>query len=193
VSSQPRQCQRQALVLGVGNVLFEDEGLGVRALERLHARYLLPATVHTLEGGVLSLDLLPYLDLDTPLLIMDAVQTGMPPGHIVRLEGEAIARALGPRLSLHQVGLKELLAVAQLQGTLPPQVVLWGVEPARLGWGTDLSPAVSKALDALVDHVAAELRAWGHDLASGAPEGPAACRRAGPLEPLPPPRAVAAR
>jgi len=177
----------------VGNVLFQDEGLGVRALERLHARYLVPATVHTLEGGVLGLDLLPYLGHDTPLLIMDAVQTGAPPGRIVRLEGEAISRALGLRLSLHQVGLEELLAVARLQGTLPAQVVLWGVEPSRLGWGTDLSPAVSNALDALVDHVAAELRAWGHDLAPGAPEGEEACRRANTWGPLPPPCAEEAR
>jgi len=148
------------LVLGLGNILLQDEGLGVRALEQLVTQHRLPADIQALDGGTLGLDLLPYLEQATDLLILDAVQTGQPPGALVRLEGDAIPSALSLKLSVHQVGLQELLALGNLQGTLPRRIVLWGMEPASLEWGLDLSPAVAARLDDLVGAVAQELDGW---------------------------------
>ncbi len=149
------------LILGLGNILLQDEGLGVRALERLTAKYRLPQEVRAIDGGVMGLDLLPYLEGVTDLLLLDAVQTGQPPGTLVCLEGEEIPAALAVKMSMHQVGLQELLALSQLQGTLPRRVVLWGMEPASLDPGLDLSPAVAAQLDNLVQAVVQELREWG--------------------------------
>jgi len=157
--------ERRILVLGLGNILLQDEGLGVRAAELLAARYRLPPDVQVMDGGVMGLDLLPHLEGVSHLLITDAVQTGWPPGSLVRLEGEAIPAALSLKMSMHQVGLQELLALAGFQGTLPEQVVLWGLEPASLEWGLELSPPVAAQIDALVDAAVGELRAWGVELA----------------------------
>jgi hydrogenase maturation protease len=153
--------QPRILVLGLGNILLQDDGLGVRTLEQLKARYRLPQEVQVMDGGVLGLDLLPYLDKVAGLLIIDAVRTGQPPGSLVRLEDESISAALALKVSSHQVGLQELLATSHFLGTLPPRVVLWGMEPTALEWSVDLSPLVETLLDDLVDAVAQELRDWG--------------------------------
>jgi hydrogenase maturation protease len=150
----------QILVLGLGNILLQDEGLGVRALERLIERYHLPENVQAIDGGVMGLDLLPYLEQANALLIIDAIQTGQPPGTIVRLEGEAIPTVLTVKMSVHQVGLQELLAASRFQGTLPSRIVLWGMEPASMEWGLDLSSPVAAQVDALVEKAVAELVQW---------------------------------
>lgn len=149
------------VVLGVGNVLMQDDGLGVRALERLTTRYRLPPAVRVLDGGVLGLDLLPALDGVSALLVVDAVQADGPPGSLVHLEGDAVPRVLTLKTSIHQVGLCELLAVSRWQGTLPARLALFGVVPAQVDWGLELSPQVSAVLDELVDAVAGRLRGWG--------------------------------
>jgi hydrogenase maturation protease len=149
------------LVLGLGNILLTDEGLGVRAVERLAADYDLPANVEVLDGGTLGLDLLPRLEGVEALLLVDAVKAGGQPGDLVRLAGDDIQAALAVKMSVHQVGLQELLAVSAFQGTRPPRVVLWGMEPAALEWGLELSPPVAARLDALVEAISQELRAWG--------------------------------
>ena len=153
--------ERRILVLGLGNILLQDEGLGVRAVERMAARYRLPPDVQVVDGGVMGLDLLPYLEGVSHLLIIDAVQIGQPAGSLVRLEGEAIPAALQVKMSMHQVGLQELMALAGFQGTLPEQLVLWGLEPASLEWGLELSAPIAAQIDALVDAAMGELRAWG--------------------------------
>lgn len=153
------------LVMGLGNILLMDEGLGVRAVERLADAYDLPENVEALDGGTLGLDLLPRLDGVDALLLVDAVKAREEPGTLVRLEGDAIQVALAVKMSVHQVGLQELLAVSAFQGTLPPQVVLWGMEPAAIDWGLELSPPIADGLDELVESIVAELRAWDADLA----------------------------
>lgn len=149
------------LLLGLGNILLQDEGLGVRAVERLAATYDLPEEVEALDGGTLGLDLLPRLYGVDGLLIVDAVASGQAPGTLVRLEGDAIPAALAVKMSMHQVGLQDLMAASALQGMRPPRMVLWGMEPATLGWGLDFSETVAARLADLVAAVVRELRSWG--------------------------------
>ncbi len=152
------------LLLGLGNILLRDEGLGVRALERILQRYRLPDAVRAVDGGVMGLDLLHYLEGIEKLLIMDAVQTGRQPGALVRLEGDDVPAALAVKMSMHQVGLQELLAVSQFRGTLPPHLVLWGMEPASLDPGLALSETVEARLETLIAAVVEELAGWGYAL-----------------------------
>jgi hydrogenase maturation protease len=149
-------------VLGIGNILLQDEGLGVRAIERLLERYRLPSEVLAIDGGTMGLDLLPYLGDAASLLIVDAVQFDRPDGGLIRLEGDEIPATLALKLSLHQVGLQELLAASALQGTVPGRMVLWGIEPRSVAWGLELSPPVAARLDDLVDAVVGELESWGY-------------------------------
>ena len=153
--------QPTILVLGLGNTLLRDDGLGIRAVERLTAEYELPAEVEVLDGGVMGLDLLSRLEGITALLIVDAIRAGRPPGTPIRLEGDAIPAALAQKMSMHQAGLQDLLAVSALRGTLPERVVLYGLEPEIIGWGIELSPNIAPQIDKLVASVVQELRDWG--------------------------------
>jgi len=149
------------LVLGLGNILLGDEAIGVWVVDTLRRQFEFPASVTILEGGTLGLDLLPRLDGVGRLLVIDAVRFGLPPGEIVRLEGDAVGRALDVKISPHQVGVRDLLAAARLTDREPPLVVLWGMEPERLDPGTGFSENVQAALPQLQSEVLDELRRWG--------------------------------
>ncbi|MGD2206951.1 MAG: HyaD/HybD family hydrogenase maturation endopeptidase [Anaerolineae bacterium] len=152
----------ETLVLGLGNILLRDEGVGVRVIERLQALYEFPRGIRIVDGGTLGLDLLPYLENASRLVVVDAVPVRESPGALVRLTGGEIATfmdAVG--ISLPQTGLQELLAVAMLKGYLPDEVVFWGVQVESLGVGLELSTAVAASVDVLVRNVLAELASWG--------------------------------
>ena len=152
----------QTLVLGLGNILLADEGVGVRVIERLQEQYNFPEEVQVMDGGTLGLDLLPYLEDASRLLVIDAVQARKPAGTLVRLAGDEIPAFLdAAKVSVHQEGLADLLAVATLKGYLPEEVIFWGVQIESLGVSLDLSPAVASQIDALVEKVLVELGRWG--------------------------------
>jgi hydrogenase maturation protease len=156
------QATGRTLVLGLGNILLGDEGVGVRVIERVLAQYDFPEEVQVMDGGTLGLDLLPYLEDASRLLVLDAVQARKPPGTLVRLEGSEIPVFLdASKVSPHQEGLQDLLAVATLKGYLPSQMVFWGAQIESMGVGLDLSPAVAAQVEALVGCVLSELARWG--------------------------------
>jgi hydrogenase maturation protease len=152
------------LVLALGNILMQDEGLGVHALNYLTERYLFPDDVQLLDGGTIGLALLPYVADATDLLILDCIDNRQAAGTLVRLEGAEVPAALAIKMSVHQVGLQDLLAASSLQGTLPQRLVLWGIQPASVDWGTALSPAVAACLDDLSRAVVQELQGWGMEV-----------------------------
>ncbi|MBU0704998.1 MAG: HyaD/HybD family hydrogenase maturation endopeptidase [Chloroflexi bacterium] len=159
----------RTLVLGVGNLLLSDEGVGVRVLERLAETFNLPEGVQALDGGTLGLDLLYHLaDADgrpvENLLIVDAVEMGKEPGTLLRLEGDEVPAFLSVKISPHQIGIPDMLFAAKLKDIYPPNVVLWGVQPGTLEVGLDLSPPVAAQVDVLVAKAVAELARWGEDL-----------------------------
>jgi hydrogenase maturation protease len=149
------------LVLGLGNAVMADDGLGVRAVARLLERFRIPDEVAVLDGGTLGLDLLPRLEGIDRLLIIDALEIGERPGTVVRLEGEEVPRAFANKLSVHQMGVQDLLAVAELQGCLPGELVVWGAQPGSIEMAVELTPPVAGALEEIIDGVVAELRRWG--------------------------------
>lgn len=149
------------LVLGIGNILMNDDGVGIRVVQQLAEEYRFPPEVTVLDGGTLGLDLLPHLEGVARLLVVDAVETGGEPGVLIRLTGDEIPLALATKVSPHQMGLKDLLTVADLQGHAPPEMVLWGVQPASIEMDLELSPAVAAQVAALKTNVLMELAAWG--------------------------------
>jgi hydrogenase maturation protease len=151
----------KTLVLGLGNILLSDEGIGVHVIHLLRERYLFPQEVEVMDGGTLALDLLPYVEDAGRLLIVDAVQMDAPSGTVVRLEGEEVPAVLTLKYSPHQMGLSDLLAAARLLGRSPAEIVLWGIQPACLDVGLDLSPVVAAQVETLVQNVLTELHRWG--------------------------------
>lgn len=155
---------RKTLVLGVGNLLLSDEGLGLHVIRRLQERYTLPETVQVLDGGTLGMDLLYYLEGCHTLLIVDVVETGQAPGTLLRLEGDDVPAFLSVKVSPHQVGIPDMLFAARLRGIAPPDIVLWGAQPETFDIGLELSPALAAQVDVLVDNLRQELTNRGHTL-----------------------------
>ena len=150
-----------ALVLGVGNILVQDEGIGVRVLEWLQAHYV-SNDVQMLDGGTMGLDLLHYLQGIDHLLILDAIQANKPPGTITTLTGQDVPAFLGMKISPHQIGVQDLLATAQLKGYTPPEVIILGVQPQNLSVGLDMSPAVAAQVEPLGQLAVKQLKQWGY-------------------------------
>jgi hydrogenase maturation protease len=160
VTTQPSSAM-PVLILGLGNILFQDEGLGVRAVEHIQQMRALPENVRLLDGGTLGLDLLAYFTAGSRLIILDAIRSQREPGSLLRLEGEEIPAALAQKMSMHQLGLQDLMAASILRGTMPEKVVLWGMVPAQIELGTELSPRCAAALPRLVEAALGELAGWG--------------------------------
>lgn len=144
------------LVVGVGNVLLRDDGLGVRVVEEL-AKKQWPPEVELLDGGTAGLDLLYLLEGADRVILVDSLQAGDVPGSIYRFEaGELDGFVKGAAMSLHQVGVLEVLELGRILGKLPPTVVV-GVQPADLGQGMELSPPLQEALPRVCRAVEAEI------------------------------------
>ncbi len=153
---------RSLLILGLGNILLGDDGAGVVAVERLSGRYDAPDGVRVLDGGTLGLSLLPYLADAERAILVDAVQADAPPGSLVRLQGEAVAHASMHRLSVHQIGVADLLDGARLLGQLPSELILVGVVPESIDLRVGLSMPVAEAMEGLVCRVALEAARLGY-------------------------------
>lgn len=150
------------LVLGIGNVLWADEGFGVRAVEALHAACTLPATVQLLDGGTQGLNLLEPVVSSEAVLVFDAIDLGLAPGTLRVLRDRDVPAWAATKMSLHQQSFQELLAIADLQGRFPPKLTLIGVQPERLAdFGGSLSASVRQQLPLAVEAAALELTRWG--------------------------------
>ena len=156
------------LVLGLGNALMTDDAFGHWMINALQGRFTFSSDVAVLDGGTLGLDLLPQLEGIERLLVIDALEMGALPGTIFRLEGEEVPRAFAGKLSVHQMGLQDLLAVAELQGNLPAELVVWGVQPDSIEVGLELTAPVAAAMDEAIAGVVGELRRWGVKLRQAA-------------------------
>lgn len=149
------------VVLGVGNVLMADEGVGVHAVTALEKGWVLPDDVRCVDGGTSTQELLGDLENVEHLIVLDAVRAGRAPGDLVRLEGDAVPRAFTTKLSPHQVGISDLLATLTFMGRAPGSVLLLGVEPARLELDLSLSDVVAPRVPELCRQVVAELTRLG--------------------------------
>ena len=152
------------LILGLGNVLCGDDGLGAVAIARLKERYGFPEGMSVLDGGTLGLSLLPYVEDAEKVILVDAIRAEAPPGSFVRLEGEEVGPAVAGRLSVHQVGVADLLDAARWRGRFPEELVLLGLVPETLEVGLTRSARVEAGLPGLVDRVADEVNRLGFEL-----------------------------
>jgi len=148
------------LVLGIGNLVMGDDGAGVRVVQELQKRYLFPPHVEIIDGGTLGLDLLPKLEGIGRLLVGGCGRNGRQAGNAGAAVGEELPIALQTKVSPHQMGLKDLLAVAELMGHAPREMVLVGIQPASIGMDIELSPYVAEKLEEMIANVVTKLHEW---------------------------------
>lgn len=147
----------EILVIGMGNVLMQDEGIGVRAVEELEARYELPARVRVVDGGTTGMELFEPMRAADCLIIADAVNADRPHGTLVRIANEEIRAFFQTKLSNHQLGLSDLLALLAFKGETPRHVAIIGMVPHALENRLGLSAPAAAALDGMVDMLVSEL------------------------------------
>ncbi len=153
------------LVLGIGNLLWADEGFGVRAVEALYQRFELPASVTPMDGGTQGLLLLDPVCSASHVIVFDAIDLGLEPGTLKVLRDRAVPAFSDTTMSLHQASFMELLSLAELKGRFPEKLTVIGVQPVVLDdLGGSLSAPVLARLDEAVALAVAELQAWGLDI-----------------------------
>ena len=140
-----------------------DDGLGIAALERLREQWDVPLDVELVDGGTWGLNLLPIIEDAGRVLLIDAIDVGAPPGTETVIPRERLPRYLATKISPHQVDLCDVLALAELRGTLPEQTTAVGLQPERVEMSSDLSATLRDRLDGLVAAVVRLLAVWGHE------------------------------
>jgi len=145
-------------VLGVGNPIMGDDGIGVELLKAVQEECPDPR-VDYVDGGISGMELLPTVQSARRLLILDAV-TGATPGQIMELNGDQIPRLLSAKLSPHQLGLLDVFAAARLLGTEPDEVAVVGIVPEFVDVQIGLTPPVSAALPEATRRAVAVLSRW---------------------------------
>ncbi len=151
------------LVLGIGNLLWADEGWGVRVVEELHRRHDFPPSVRLMDGGTQGIYLVHHLCEADILVVFDAVDYGLPPGTLKLAEDGAVPRFLGAKkMSLHQTGFQEVIAMAEMLGRCPANMLLIGVQPAELeDYGGSLREETRAQVPAAIAHALAYLARFG--------------------------------
>ncbi|MEW6108762.1 MAG: HyaD/HybD family hydrogenase maturation endopeptidase [Nitrospirota bacterium] len=148
-------------LLGIGNILLRDEGIGVRAVEAIRERYELPETVEVIDGGTMGLDLLPFIEDKKRVIIIDAVNAGKAPGTIIQIEGEDIPKFLALKMSVHQIGLPDMLSAAKMMGIMPKELCLIGIQPKTMDTGLSFSDEIENSFEPLIEAVMDRLSEWG--------------------------------
>ncbi len=150
----------KASIIGLGNILLKDEGVGVHAVNAIKGRYSFSPEVEIIDGGTLGLDLLHFFEGKDRILILDAVDFRKEPGYIGVLDDEAIPSALFAKLSVHHIGLSDVLFAAKLLGFTPSKLRLIGIQPESMEVGLEMTDCISGKMDRIIEMVIQTLKEW---------------------------------
>ncbi len=146
------------VIIGVGNLLLKDEGVGVHVAQELQKKSW-PSSVEVHDGGVAGIGLLDFFPGASKVLLIDAADMNLTAGALVRFTPEEVAgRIEGPRFSAHDIGLLEVLELARALDQSPPQVVIFGIQPKEISWGTELSPEVQASIPKVTELILKEIQ-----------------------------------
>ena len=150
-----------SLILGIGNTLLSDEGVGVRALQYIYEQHPYLTDVRYVDGGTLSFTLACEIADADNFIAIDAARLDAAPGTVRCFQGTAMDKFLGSKgCSVHEVGLLDLIDIAYLEEYLPRQRALIGIQPKKIDWGDSLTSSVTQSLPIVADHVLRQLRCW---------------------------------
>jgi hydrogenase maturation protease len=158
--------KKKVTLIGLGNILMRDEGVGVHAVRYIEEKFAVPPELEIVDGGTSGLDLLPYIEERDHVLFVDCMNFNREPGYIGALANEQIPALFGAKDSLHHMGLMDVLAAAQLLDRLPGDMCLIGIQPRAIETGLELTETLRERLEPLVARIVAQLTAWGVHLSS---------------------------
>lgn len=152
----------KVIVLGLGNILMEDEGIGVHAVNHLQKHYKFEPEIEIVDGGTSGLDLLTYFGPEKSILMIDAVNFDMDPGTVAKLEDDAILAQLDPKISLHHLGLSDLISVAELVDRKARRMTLLGIQPDSIeNLDLEMTPTIRGVFDKVISNALLILEEWG--------------------------------
>ncbi len=146
-------------MLGIGNLLMADDGLGVHAVQKLKD-FQFPENVEIVDGGTRGLDLLPFLEDKTHIIFIDAINLNKKPGELIILKGDELKSYLNIKFTPHEIGISDLLFSAGLMGILPEEIVLIGLQPYKIEPEIELSDVIKEKLNLLIDEILKILQSW---------------------------------
>ena len=153
--------KNRVALIGLGNILLKDDGVGVRIAMAIRERFVFFPSVDFIDGGNLGLDLLPFWEDYGKILILDAVDFGREPGYIEEIENDAIPAVLHPKLSAHHVGLSDVMFAAKFLVIGPEEVFLIGIQPESVEVGLEMTERIQSKASELTDRVIRKLETWG--------------------------------
>ncbi len=148
-------------ILAVGNLLQRDEGVGIHVLRRMEKQWRFTPEISLIDGGTMGTDLLPYLEAHERVIILDAVNFNKQPGFIGTIENEDILRRINTKLSIHHLGLSDVLSAAQLLDIEPQELYLIGIQPENIEMGLELTEGIHSRVDKMIEIAVMKLREWG--------------------------------
>ncbi len=151
---------KQITVLGVGNILMQDEGFGVRVVEQLLQQYHFPDWVQVLDGGTLGMELLRFLIGTDKLIIIDAVSGELPPGSLYQFNHEEVKAYFKEKVSMHELGIQDVLEVMNVLEKPAKEIRILGVQPLTIDIGLEMTPLVAKQVESVVKKVVMVLKEW---------------------------------
>ena len=151
----------RVVLLGLGNILLSDEGVGVHAINTIKGRYAFSPPIDIIDGGTMGLDLLPLFQDRNRILIIDAVDFGKAAGTVGLLEDDAIPSVLNAKLSVHHIGVADLLFTAKLTREVPPSICLVGIQPKSLDVGLEMTDDIRNQFGSIIDLAVDILTKWG--------------------------------
>jgi hydrogenase maturation protease len=160
----------KTIVIGLGNILLKDEGIGVHVVNAVRERYTFSPEVEILDGGTLGLDLLHYFEGRDQILIVDAVDFKKDAGYIGVIEDDNIPSALFAKLSVHHIGLSDVMFAAKLLDYKPLKIRLIGIQPQSLDVGLDMTERISSKMGELIDKIIMTLKEWNIECALQSPQ-----------------------
>jgi len=152
--------EHRVTILGLGNILLSDEGVGVHVVNEFQKRYEVPPYVEIVDGGAAGLDLIPFIEGREKVVMVDAVNFDREPGYIDVLENEQIPVRLTQKASMHHLGLMDVLCIVRLSGNVPEDMCIVGIQPGSLELGLDMTPPIWDKQEALIDRLVQKLREW---------------------------------
>ena len=147
-------------LIGLGNILMRDEGIGVHVVNRFRERYSVPDSVEIVDGGTCGLDLMPVIEGRRKVLIVDAVNFEREPGYIGELVNDEIPARFSTKASLHHLGLMDVLSIVRLADAMPEEICIIGIQPKTMELGLDMTELMLDKIDVLVEKIVLKLREW---------------------------------
>ncbi len=148
-------------VIGIGNILMKDEGVGCHVANLLLSEYEFKPEITIIDAGTTGTDLLPYLEEHDRIIILDAVEFEQEPGFIGSIENDDILARLTTKMSMHHMGITDVLSTAKLLDIVPSQLFLLGMQPKDLSVGMELTEEIRKRLPRMLEVAIMKLEEWG--------------------------------